>query len=188
MRCVTRGATSAWNRPPNPMLPNLWIRSSNQYGAPCGLRSADDCRSYATALAGEAKLAGFTTTPIVVGVSGLIGLAPLFVGLSMLPSASGAQKRRRRHVTLSGMSVLDGVGLAIEVAHSTCVLWPDGLTKRFPPASFSCRFIESSLILMMVTPITAFGRMKPVRWRLFPPIRQSDLTDKSDQMTRMTRE
>ena len=136
MRFVTSGATSAWNQPPTPMLPNLWIRSSNQYGAPRGLRAAGDCRSYAAALDAEARLAGFTTTPIVVDVSGLIGLeAPLFVGLSMLPSASGAQRRRRRCVALSGMSVLDGVGLAIEQAHTTWV-WPDGLTKRFPPAPF----------------------------------------------------
>ena len=156
MRCVTSGATSAWNRPPIPMLPNLWIRSSNQYGAPCGLRAAGDCRSYAAALDGEAKLAGFTTTPIVVGVSGLIGLeAPLFVGLSMLPSASGEQRRRRRCVALSGMSVLDGVGLAIEQAHYTCV-WPDGLTKRFPPAPFPCLYLESSLILMIANTSNVF--------------------------------
>ena len=142
MRFVTSGATSAWNQPPTPMLPNLWIRSSNQYGAPRGLRADGDCRSYAAALDGEARLAGFTTTPIVVDVSGLIGLeAPLFVGLSMLPSASGEQRRRRRCVALSGMSVLDGVGLAIEQAHYTCV-WPDGLTKRFPPAPFSCLLLR----------------------------------------------
>ena len=142
MRFVTSGATSAWNQPPTPMLPNLWIRSSNQYGAPRGLRADGDCRSYAAALDGEARLAGFTTTPIVVDVSGLIGLeAPLFVGLSMLPSASGEQRRRRRCVALSGMSVLDGGGLAIEQAHYTCV-WPDGLTKRFPPAPFSCLLLR----------------------------------------------
>ena len=133
MRFVTSGATSAWNQPPTPMLPNLWIRSSNQYGAPRGLRADGDCRSYAAALDGEARLAGFTTTPIVVGVNGLIGLeAPLFVGLSMLPSASGAQRRRRRCVALSGMSVLDGVGLAIEQAHYTvCVA---GRTDEAVPA------------------------------------------------------
>ena len=156
MRFVTSGATSAWNQPPTPMLPNLWIRSSNQYGAPRGLRAAGDCRSYAAALDAVAKLAGFTTTPIVVDVSGLIGLeAPLFVGLSMLPSASGTQRRRRRCVALSGMSVLDGVGLAIEQAHYTCV-WPDGLTKRFPPAPFPCLYLESSLILMIANTSNVF--------------------------------
>ena len=58
-------------------------------------------------------------------------------------------------MALSGMSVLDGVGLAIEQAHTTCV-WPDGLTKRFPPAPFSGIFLESSLILMIANTSNVF--------------------------------
>ena len=115
MRRVTRGATRAWKRPPGPTLPNLWIRSSNQYGAPCGLSGDASWKSRVTALDGDAKVAGFTTTLSVVGVTGLA--LPVLVGLlSKLPSASGARsKRSSRYLTSSGTRALAGLqGMAIE--------------------------------------------------------------------------
>ena len=58
-------------------------------------------------------------------------------------------------MALSGMSVLDGVGLAIEQAHYTvCVA---GRTdEALPPAPFSCIFLESSLILMIANTSNVF--------------------------------